>query len=63
MEDQAQTIADADNADEITPLANKPSQAETRLNGLERAAAGIGLHVNADKTEYTSFNQWVTSLH
>ena len=35
-------------------LANTPAQAELRL---ERAAAGISPHVNADKTEYMCFNQ------
>ena len=30
---------------------------ETPLHSLERAAAGISLHVNADKTEYICFNQ------
>ena len=29
----------------------------TLLHSLERAAAGIGLHVNAHKTEYMCFNQ------
>ena len=38
-------------------LANTLNQAETLLNSLERAAAGIGLHVNAHKTEYMCFNQ------
>ena len=38
-------------------LANTPNQAETQLHSLERAAAGIGLHVNAHKTEYTCDNQ------
>ena len=28
-------------------LANAPAQAKTLLHGLERAATGIGLHVNA----------------
>ena len=40
-----------------TLLVNTPAQAETLLHSLERAAAGIGLHVNADKTEYMCFNQ------
>ena len=31
--------------------------AETLLHSLKWAAAGIGLHVNADKTEYMCFNQ------
>ena len=38
-------------------LANAPTQAETLLHSLERAAAGIGLHVNAHKTEFMFFNQ------
>ena len=38
-------------------MANTPSQAETLLHSLERAAAGIGLHVNAHKTEYMCYNQ------
>ena len=46
------TITDADYADDIAILANTPNQAETRLHSLERAAAGIGLHVNTQKTEY-----------
>ena len=38
-------------------LTNTPNQAETLLHNLERAAAGIGLHVNAHKTEYMCYNQ------
>ena len=38
-------------------LANTPNQAETQMHSLERAAIGIGLHVNAHKTEYMCFNQ------
>ena len=52
-----QTIKDADDADNISLLANTPTQAESLLHSLERAAGGIGLHVNADKTEYMCFNQ------
>ena len=37
-------------------LANTPNQAETLLHSLERAAAGIGLHANAHKTEYMCYN-------
>ena len=51
------TITDADYADDLTLLANTPNQAETLLHSLERAAAGIGLHVNAHKTEYMCYNQ------
>ena len=38
-------------------LANTPNQAETLLHSLKRAAAGNGLQVNADKTEYMCYNQ------
>ena len=44
------TITDVDYADDIALLANTPNQAETLLHSLERAAASIGLHVNALKT-------------
>ena len=53
----AKTITDADYADDIALLANTPNQAETLLHSLERAVAGIGLHVNAHKTEYMCYNQ------
>ena len=53
----AKTITDADYDDDIAILANIPNQAEILLHSLERAAAGIGLHVNAHKTEYTYYNK------
>ena len=53
----AKTITDADYADDIAILANTPNQAETLLHSLERATAGIGLHVNAHKMEYMCYNQ------
>ena len=53
----AKTITDTDYADDVALLANAPTQAETLLHSLERAAAGIGLHVNAHETEYMCFNQ------
>ena len=53
----ALTLTDADYTDDIALLANTPAQAETLLHSLERAAAGIGLHVNVHKTEYMYFNQ------
>ena len=51
------TITDTDYTDDIAILANTPNQAETLLHSLERAAAGIGFHVNAQKAEYMCFNQ------
>ena len=47
----AQTITEFEYADDIVLLANTPAQAETRLHSLEREAAGIGIHVNAHKTD------------
>ena len=52
-----QTITDADHADDIALLANTPTQTESLLHSLEQTAGSIGLHVNADKTEYMCFNQ------
>ena len=52
----AKTIMDANYTDDIAILANTPNQVETLLHSLEWAAAGIGLHVNAHKTEYMCFN-------
>ena len=53
----AKTITDTDYADDLVLLANTPNQAETLLHSLERAAAGIDLHVNVHKTEYMCYNQ------
>ena len=53
----AKTITDADYADDTAILANTPNQAEALLHSSERAATGIGLHVNARKTEYMCYNQ------
>ena len=48
---------DADYSNDIMLLANTPAQAKTMLHSLEWAAVGIGLHDNAEKTEYICFNQ------
>ena len=53
----AKTITDADYTDDIELLVNAPTLAKTLLHSLEQAAAGIGLHINAHKTEYMCFNQ------
>ena len=41
----------------IALLANSPAQTESLLHSLQRAAAGIGLYVNAYNTEYMCVNQ------
>ena len=46
----AKTITDADYTDEKAIVANAPTQAETLLHSLERAAAGSSRHINANKT-------------
>ena len=48
---------DAEYTNDIALLANTSAQAETLLHSLEWATEGIGLHVNAHKTEYMCFNQ------
>ena len=53
----AQTITDKDYANDIALLANTAAQAKSLLHSLEWAAGGIGLHINADKTEYMCFNK------
>ena len=53
----AKTITDEDYVDDIALLANTPAQAESLQHSVERAAVDKNLHVNADKTEYMSFNQ------
>ena len=52
-----QTITGVDFTDDIALLLITPAQVKTLLLGLERAAAGIGFHVNSDKTEYMCFDQ------
>ena len=59
----ARTITDADYADDTVILVNTPAQTESLLYSLEWAAGGIGLHVNADKTEYFTLIKVVISPH
>ena len=53
----AQIIMDTDYTNDIALLVNTPVQAKFRLHSLEQVADDIGLHVNADKTEYMCFTQ------
>ena len=59
----AQTITDADYADDMALLVNTLAQAEFLPHSQERAAAGIGPHLNAHKTEYMCFNKKKSHLH
>ena len=53
----AQTIMDADDTNGNVILANTSAKVKTLLHTLERTAAVICLHVNADYTEYMCFNK------
>ena len=54
---QAINLTDADYADDLALFANSISEARVLLHSLENAAKDIGLHVNATKTEFMSFNE------
>ena len=48
---------DADYADDLVLLPNRPSQAESLLHTLEKAVWNIGLYVNSNKTGYMCFEK------
>ena len=50
-------MTDADYADDIALLANKPLLVESLLHCQEKATGGIDHYVNADKTEYMCIYQ------
>ena len=50
-------VTDADYADDIALFADNIEDAQDMLHSLESAAAVVGLHVNAEKTEFMCFNQ------
>ena len=45
----AETMTDADYADDLMLFAYRPTQSESLLHSLEQAAGDIGLYVNANK--------------
>ena len=53
----SETMKDADYTDYLTLLANTLAKAESLQHSLEKAARGIGLCVNANKTKHTCFKQ------
>ena len=50
-------ITDADYADDLALLSDNSYNTQKLLHILEKPAAFIGLHINATKTEYMSYNQ------
>ena len=53
----AETITDADYADDLVLLTNKLVQAKSLLLSLEQAPRNIGLYMNSDKTKLMCFKQ------
>ena len=53
----AETVSDADYADDLALLANSPAQAKSLEHSLKQAAIGAGLYLNSDKTKFMYFNQ------
>ena len=53
----AETILDSDYSDDLPLLANTPAQAESKLHRLKTFAWDIGLHMNANKTEFKCFKR------
>ena len=51
------SITDLDFADDIALLSNNMSQAQELLDVVEKAALKVGLHMNAKKTQFMTFNQ------
>ena len=51
----AETIMDADYTDDLTLLANTPTQAKFLLHSLEQAAEGSGLYANSDKRKFMCY--------
>ena len=45
-------MTDADYTDDLALLANALAQVESQLCSLKQAVGGIGLYMNANKTEY-----------
>ena len=48
------TKIDADYADDKSLLSNTPAQTEYLLQGIKQKVGVVGIHVNANKAEYTS---------
>ena len=53
----AETITDADYADDIALMTDTISDATYLLHHIEKTAKEIGLYINANKTEFISYNQ------
>ena len=61
----AETLKDADYADDLVFLINTPSQIKSQQHSLDQAAKVIGLYMNTNKTEYMCFKQkgTISTLH
>ena len=52
-----ETMTDSDYADDLALLTDTSIQAESLWYSLDKAAEGIGLYVNPNKTEFMRFKQ------
>ena len=50
-------MTDADHADDLALLTNKPAREESLLHCLDQAAGSIDFYVNLDKIESMCFKQ------
>ena len=50
-------MAEADDTDDLTLLANTPVQAKYLLHSLKQAVGSIGLYMKINKTEFMCFKQ------
>ena len=53
----AETVTDADYADNLAPLTNTPAQVKSLLHSQEQPARGIGLYLDTNKTEFMYFKR------
>ena len=53
----AENVTDADNGNDQVLLEITPAKAELRLHSLEKAAGGINLYMNANKTKLKCFKR------
>ena len=53
----AETITDSVYVDDLALLANTPASSEPLPHSLEQTSRGVGLHVNANKTDFMCFKR------
>ena len=59
----AETITDADYADDLVLLANTSAQAESQLHHLKQTPGGINRNMKTNKTEFMCFKHILSGKH